>query len=309
MTGLTSKVMAQTSTTPYVGGTYSYTVGDIDNVTNARTARVFINTDGTGSTPALAHASKYVVQNATDGDGNTLTITDTEANYFDVALLAGDTELNFDIEYNAAFTTGAYDLYVQLFDGTAPTTDCFNYVFLDITVTANNFNLVIAAVDASKCQALGTGVTSGNPAADSGSTTFAYTVTRSGGVDTYDWAFDFDLNATTLVYDGSTTTINNITATTPGTGSVNITETSVGDYTMVVTNNEASDNVVTITFTIATTAGASDKDFEAALANAVLRLKHTTDVITTTETDVTDADNKATVTLKRMPHIGSFTAN
>lgn len=298
---VTGSAMAQTSLTPYAGGTYSYTIGGIDDVGRARTARIFIDNDGISPLPNLAVASKYVVSSA-------LTVT-ASTNYYDVALPANTTTFDFSVAYNAAMATGAYQLYVVVYDG--DDTQCRNFMYRNITVTANNFDLAVATTYTTTCQTVNLSPTENQVASTGQSTIFTYTVTKTGGDVNDDWEFDFKIPTT-----GSALDVNDITALTAaittggGTNSVAITGTiTSGDYHVKVTNSDLAVNasVVTITVTVPTTTGALDAPFAATASAAKINVNQTSVVSIATETSA--ANNSATATMKNLPSIGSFTAN
>jgi len=293
-------VMAQTSVTPYAGGTYSYLMTGIDNVANARTARVFIDNGTVNSTPDLAFGTTHIYT-VTSSTG---TVT-PGTNYFDIAVPANTTALNFNVAYNASFATGAYQLYVVLYNGAETT--CYNFIYTNITVTANNFNLVAAAPTV-VCQTINTTPGVDTPASSGQNTVFTYTVTKTGGDNNDDWSFDFKIPSNTLGLD-----VANISSIVPsittGTGTNVVAATgsiTAGTYNVKVTNSDTGNNasVVTITITVPTTTGVADAAFVATASAATLYVNQTSTVSIATETS--SADNSATVTLKNLPSIGTF---
>ena len=293
--------MAQTSLTPYAGGTYSYSISGIDNVARARTARVFIDNDGISQLPNLSVATKYVV-------ASSLTVTPS-TNYYDLALPSGTTAFDFSVAYNPAMATGAYQLYVVVYDGAD--TQCSNFMFRDITVTANNFDLAVATTFTTTCQTINASPATNTLASTGSSTIFTYIITKTGGDNNDDWSFDFDIPSTTSALD-----IDNITAlsaaitTGLGTNSVAITGTiTSGNYNVKVINGDTGVNasVVTITVTVPTTTGANDAPFAATASAATVYVNQSAVVSIATETS--SANNAATATMKNLPNIGSFTAN
>ncbi len=294
--------MAQTSLTPYAGGTYSYTISGIDDVARTRTARVFIDNGGIDATPSMTVASKYVVSSSS------LTVT-ASANYYDVALPVNTTTFDFSVAYNALMATGAYQLYVVVYDGAD--TQCSNFMYRDITVTANNFDLAVATSFTTTCQTINPSPLTNIVASTGQSTIFTYTITKTGGDNTDDWSFDFDIPTTTSALD-----INDITGlsaaitTGLGTNSVAITGTiTSGNYNVKVTNDDAGVNasVVTITVTVPTTTGANDAPFAATASAATIYVNQS--LVTSIATETNAGNNAATATMKNLPSIGSFTAN
>jgi len=295
-----STVMAQTSVTPYAGGTYSYLMTGIDNVANARTARVFIDNGTVNSTPDLAFGTTHIYT-VTSSTG---TVT-PGTNYFDIAVPANTTALNFNVAYNSLFATGAYQLYVVLYNGAETT--CYNFIYTNITVTANNFNLVAAAPTV-VCQTINNTPGVDTPASSGQNTVFTYTVTKTGGDNNDDWSFDFKIPSNTLGLD-----VANISSIVPsittGTGTNVVAATgsiTAGTYNVKVTNSDTGNNasVVTITITVPTTTGVADAAFVATASAATLYVNQTSTVSIATETS--SADNSATVTLKNLPSIGTF---
>jgi len=295
-----STVMAQTSVTPYAGGTYSYSMTGIDNVANARTARVFVDNGATNSTPELAFGTTHIYS-VTSVTGAVTSGT----NYFDIAVPANTTALNFNVAYDPLFATGAYQLYVVLYNGAETT--CYNFIYTNITVTANNFNLVAAAPTV-VCQTINSAPGVDTPASSGQNTVFTYTVTKTGGDNNDDWSFDFKIPSNTLGLD-----VANISSIVPsittGTGTNTVAATgsiTAGTYNVKVTNSDTGNNasVVTITITVPTTTGVADAAFVATASAAKLYVNQTSTVSIATETS--SADNSATVTLKNLPTIGSF---
>ena len=295
-------VMAQTSVTPYAGGTYSYLMTGIDNVANARTARVFIDNGTVNSTPDLAFGTTHIYT-VTSSTG---TVT-PGTNYFDIAVPANTTALNFNVAYNSLFATGAYQLYVVLYNGAETT--CYNFIYTNITVTANNFNLVAAAPTV-VCQTINSAPGVDTPASSGQNTVFTYTVTKTGGDNNDDWSFDFKIPANTI----SGLDVSNITSIVPtitaglGTNTIAATGTLTGgNYNVKVTNSDTGNNasVVTLTVTIPTKTGVADAAFAASVSAAKLYVNQTSTISIATETNGT-TDNAASVTLKTLPTIGTF---
>lgn len=295
--------MAQTSTTPYAGGTYSYSMTGIDNVGNARTARIFVDNGAINYTPELAFGTTHIYT-VTSSTG---TVT-SGTNYFDIAIPANTTALNFDVAYDPSFATGAYQLYVVLYNGAETT--CYNFIYTNITVTANTFNLVAAAPTV-VCQTINSAPSVDTPASSGQNTIFTYTVTKTGGDNNDDWSFDFKIPSNTLGLD-----IANISSIVPsittGTGTNVVAATGTitsGNYNVKVTNSDTGNNasVVTITVTVPTTTGVADAAFVASVSASKLYVNQTSTVSIATETS--SADNSATVTLKNLPSIGTFLGN
>lgn len=295
--------MAQTSVTPYAGGTYSYTMSGIDNVANARTARVFVDNGTINSTPDLSFGTTHIYT-VTSTTG---TVT-AGTNYFDIAVPANTTTLNFNVAYDASFATGNYQLYVVLYNGGETT--CYNFIYTNITVTANNFNL-IAAAPTVVCQTINASPSVDTPASSGQSTVFTYTITKTGGDVNDDWSFDFDIPSTaTDLNIADVTSITAAITTGTGTNSVVITGTAnSGDYNVKVTNSDTGNNasVVIITVTVPTTTGSADALFAATVSAPKLYVNQTATVSLATETS--SADNDASVTLKNLPTIGTFSGN
>ena len=293
---------AQTSTTPYPGGTYTYTLNSLDDVGYSRTARVFLKTTINGEfAPDLDVSGNYTVTSA----GNTV-VAGTQ--YVDITVPANTTSLTFAIAYDASIATGAYELHAGLYDGSD--TECYNFIFMNITVTENDFDLGLTA-DAFTCQVINSAPLEGDAASDGQSTTFSYTATKIGGSVDSDWSFDLDLTSTGVDLDFDDINAEDVTILTgPGTNSVVITGTTgSGDYNVKVTNSDDAVDAaeITITFTIPTTTSAGDAPFLATISAQTLYNKQTSDIIFAGDT--TPGNEAATVTVKNLPAIGGFVGN
>ena len=162
---MAGSAFAQTATTPYVGVTYTYTLGGIEVQNNSEAVVTY------------------------SGAGATITSTP-------IALTSASTQLSFDVVYSDGTIGGAGNLTVTITDGT---TNCSNYINLAIVPTpAPTLELAVTASVVDLCQNLN-GTPADNTAADIGAAdntfTFTITPTTTGTLNSGDtYSFDFDLN-------------------------------------------------------------------------------------------------------------------
>ena len=306
---VTGTAMAQTSVTPYLGGTYSYTVSGLDQVSTARFVEVYI-TDAANAKQALTGYTANAPTTGLSLAAGTL--------LYSGALTGSPTPatIGFNIDFaTSGLTAGTtYRLWVKIYNGTSAAGTCYNARFITIVPAVNNFNLVAAVTNASICQTITPdGSLAVNTTASAAqSTVFTYTVTKTGGDNNDDWSFDFKIPSTTV----TGLDISNITSSVPtittGTGTNTVLTSgtiSAGTFNVKVTNSDLAVNasVVTITITIPTAAGVADAAFAATISAAKLYVNQTATVSIGTETN--GADNTATTTLKSLPAIGGFIGN
>ena len=290
LVAVSNKMFGQTSTTPYKGATYTYSVAAIEPGTT-NLVEVYISSDDAGAT-AVTAGTDYEITAST---GAVLT---TEAGQGYRGELSA-ANITFDILYPATSGltfdgTVTYYLWVKVYSGDENT--CTNYKYIKIVPAANNFDLAITA-EADKCQTVAT-PTSENVMASFGQTNdFTYTIERTGGISGQQWSFDLTLSDVNMTY--STTT--NIVAL------VDVTDASVETYnaTSGVLNVKVNSDVtsVTVTFRITTTPGAPDNTFTATLTNEKLLNTAGTSTLYTVADPSGDADG---IILKQVPFIGIF---
>lgn len=263
--------MAQgTNVTPYVGGTYSYTLGGL-KLTGAATATVsYVGTNSpTFNTTSIPLTSA----------NTSLTFT---ANYTgETAGIAGE-YIRVDIKYDVASGSAA--------------TGCSNYIILNVMVQALPTIDLVVATTGFNCQNVGTATNNLAAANQPGiaDNTFTYTVTPTltnialtdAAFESYD--FTFTLNTELL---GTTTVVPTVTA-----GGGTLSE-SGGTYTVA-----GATSATTITMTFPTTTGVAATDFTATVANGKLNVNGSN-----TYNETNTANNGATVTVTPTPTIGVFT--
>lgn len=167
--------MAQTSVTPYQGGTYSYKLSGI-----------LVNTEGT-ATIAYSIPTDVTIKNVVGSP----------------VLTGSLQELTFDVQYNQNATVGAQSITVTVADGGG----CTNFIRLDVTVTAQpTLALIIDGATDFTCQALKTSPNNNEDASvGAPNNTIAYTITPTitpAVGSNYDFHFvldDYTLGATNLV--------------------------------------------------------------------------------------------------------------
>ena len=162
---MAGSAFAQTATTPYVGVSYTYTLGGIVVQNN--------------STAVVSYS----------GAGAAITTTP-------INLISTDTELSFSVIYSDGTVNGAGNLTVTITDDV---TNCSNYINLAIVPTpAPTLVLAVTASVVDLCQNLN-GSPADNVSADVGAAdntfTFTITPTTTGALNSGDtYSFDFDLN-------------------------------------------------------------------------------------------------------------------
>lgn len=235
---LAGNTKAQTSQTPYQGGTYSYTVNGIV-VANASTATVTYSGDDVTLPSPIAVA--------------------TTAN-----------SITFDVVYGAAATSGTLTVTIKDL-----TSECSNLINLSITVTnAPTLELAVTSV-ADFCQNLN-GSPNNNEPADIGAAanTFLFTVTptiSAGAVDAgAKYAFDFDLNdyvigASTAITIVRTSGDGTATPSTAGSGQIAITgatNTQTFTVSFATTTGVASETITgTVSGAVLTSGGSGSTTY------------------------------------------------
>ena len=179
--------MAQTSTTPFRGATYRYTVGGIDASTLTRTARIYYSTDAAPGTLIAPGTGGISVTNITGTPANP-TDNNATGNYHNMTLASNTTAISFDLTFGTTVPLVASRVWIEIIQGT-----CSNMKYLIVTPAANTLDYSIVASVASLCTSTSTPTTAGADAVNP-STTITYTVTRIGGTTGYNWSFDLALN-------------------------------------------------------------------------------------------------------------------
>lgn len=306
--------MAQSSTNPYQGGKYTYTIST-DNAGVDRLVKIYIATEAAPTTGlTLGAANAVTISNALPAGTQSASGAVYSYEYPD-----GNTSFSFDVVYGSSIS-GAHRLWVEIYDNVAGTS-CFNAMYKTVTPTPNNFDLALTTPNTSVCQTKAdplSGLAELTAATNGLSTTFTYVVTKlNGGDDTDDWSFEFDLAASTVLGMD----IANITSITPsittgsgGTNAISNTGTLAGgDYVVRVNNSQAGTNAtaVTLTIVIPNNTGLADAPFAATILNQKLFSNQDVNPILTAETTTAPAgtNNTGTVTVEYMPTIGGFVGN
>lgn len=271
LTFIAASAMGQgTNVTPFVDGTYSYTLGGLVLTGDATATVSYVGTN----TPSISTPS--------------------------IALTSASTDLTFTVDYTGA-TAGITDEYIRVdiqYDdasGTA-TAGCSNNIILNVMVYAlPEIDLAIAG-NGFECQNIGTATNNLSAANQPGipDNTFTYTVTPNltnialgdAAFVSYDFTFTFDNELL-----GATTVVPSVTA---GGGALTA---SGGIYTVTGATSET-----TITMTFPTTTGVAATDFTATVANGVLNVNGGN-----TYNETVTTNNEATVTVTPTPTIGTFT--
>jgi hypothetical protein len=264
---LADSVKAQTAIAPYIGETYSYTLGGI-TVLNASTAVVTYS--GTNVTlPA------------------------------DIAITVGaNKSITFSVTYNSGATEG--DLTVTITDGI---TNCDNFINLHIipTVPPTLELAVTTTSDAEICQNKNSSPANNNAAnigAANNTFTFIVTPAITGSLPVgATYSFDFDLND--YSFGATAITIEH----TSGDGAPSVS----GPSGSLISITDASANtpvaqVFTVTF--ATTTGLVNQTITGTASSAVLQSNSSA---TDPNFDGTYDPSAASVVVKSMPAIGTFT--
>lgn len=161
--------MAQTKTTPYAGGKYTYTISGLKVIS-----------DGTATiTPSSA---SMVVSNIKDQASNTIALN---------AILTTTTALTFDVTYGAAMVAGAQSITFELTDGAG----CKNNIHLNVIVQASPaIAFAISASETAICQNLNASPAD-NVAASIGATnTITFTVTPDVTNLSSDYTYTYKVN-------------------------------------------------------------------------------------------------------------------
>jgi len=121
--------MAQTKTTPYPGGKYTYTISGLKVISNGTAT---ITTSDVG----------MVVSNIVDQSSTTIALN---------AILTTTTALTFDVTYDPGMATGLQSITFELTDGVG----CKNNIHMDVTIAAKpTMAIAITSSQTSICQNL-----------------------------------------------------------------------------------------------------------------------------------------------------------
>lgn len=278
-------VMAQSSTEPYLGATYSYRVTGIDGATNLRPAKIHFTTSADAAvTPG---ATTFLLPTISDNNG-AITASLVGDNYT-FNLSSGATTLNFDITYGTAagLTVDAtYKIWIEIED--SPTSACTNMMYLNVVPKTNNLDFAITSIS-EKCPDT-TVPNSQQTDAVNDNSTIEYTITRDAGNTAYDWSFELAIDPTSFGSPSDDVSVSYSSGTTgAGFGSP-----------IRVTGVES----VTATITIKNNPGVAATNFKATLSNWKQYVNQGSVVNSTF--DKTSSNNESTTTLKRIPSIGGF---
>jgi len=217
--------MAQTKTTPYAGGKYTYTINGLK-----------VNTTGT-ATIITSSPSNMIVSNIVDQASASIALT---------AITPTTTALTFDVAYDQGLAAGPQIITFELTDGAG----CKNNIHLDVTVMAKpTMAVAIIASETTICQNLKANPSDNTAAsigANTNSFTFTVTPTLTNVTTAYNYTYTLALpNAVTTGLSGYTITpaVGNHGTYAPATGVVTGTGTLAADATA---------DVYTITFTTTT---------------------------------------------------------
>jgi hypothetical protein len=290
--------MAQTSTTPYLDATYSYSISAISPA-SANAVEIYITSDaaGTSKIDPLTNVATPVIQyTLSSATGATLAISDAGYNG---TLSAGTVTFNllFSSAVGSTFASadGLTPYYVWIKAYSGDNTTCSNLKYLIVTPQQNNFDLAITA-SADVCQKVITPTAENIMGSVGQYTEFTYTVNRTGGNTTQLWSFDLTLSDVNMTYLTTTNTVELVGVPSTSQSDYN---TSTGLLNVKVNADIAS---VVVTFRILTTPGAADNTFTATLTNEKLWNPAGSVVL---YTDDATGDNDGVV-LKLVPFIGTF---
>lgn len=259
-----------TNITPFVDGTYSYTLGGIVLTGDATATVSYVGTNS----PTLSTTS--------------------------IALTSASTSLTFTADYTGA-TAGVIGEYIKVeiqYDDVSgnASAGCTNYIILNVMVQALPTIDLVVATTGFNCQNLGTATDNKSAANQTGipNNTFTYTVTPNltnialvdAAFESYDFTFTFDNEVL-----GTTTVVPTVTA-----GGGTLTE-NAGTYTVA-----GATTATTITMTFPTTTGVTATGFTATIADGVLNVNGGN-----TYAETVTTNNNATVTVTPTPTIGTFT--
>ena len=197
---------------------------------NAISVNVFAQSTGTAPAPGATHSYSVTPGNA----GNTLLWSVTKGDLTTPAgtdaVISGAATATAEITWAASLTPGDW-YYVHIVETAA---GCSNEKVLPVQITASQFNLTLAAANATQCYDNAVVVSLANPSTpnyDHGNTTVVFSVTPAGLSSSYS-GYQFDLS---LVVPAGYTSTPAFSFNASLTGS-----------TVTVTNNAA----VTITYTV-----------------------------------------------------------
>ena len=284
----TSKIVnAQTSTTPYLGDTYSYSVTGIDGAATTRTAQIYFTNSAAPGTLITPGSTTFELSSLAD-NGGSITIPSPSSDMYEFTLSSGATQIDFNVDFGSGLTVDdTYRIWIKIFD--TNTSSCSNMMFLNVVPKTSALDFAISASVATVCPATTTPTTEQTDAVDN-TTTITYTVTRTGGNDASNWSFDLSLDddqgLSETVTVSSTTNVNNSGST----------------YTI-----EGGTSIATVTVEITNAPGTADADFDGAISNMTQYMGKSTVVNSTTDSN--SSNNSATTTLKRIPSIGGFVGN
>lgn len=211
---VTGSAMAQTSTTPYQGAKYSYSVSGIDAGSTTRLVKVYYTTSAAPTTKITCGGATSITVsnvNCTPAATPAVSLVSDDETF---TLPASTTVFSFDAAFGASVATNAARIWIVIYNDAAGT-QCSNTMYLGVTPAANALDYGIVADVANVCPTSEVPTSTGQDGiADN--TVVSYTVTRTGGVTAYNWSFDF--NGSTINVTGATNTkvVTATVANTPG---------------------------------------------------------------------------------------------
>lgn len=230
---IASGAWAQTSTTPRVGGSYSYSISGMDAApAGGRYFEIYL-TDNTGT--AVAGGVTYV-----SGTSGTLPGTDLATAQ---VIPESATQVNFIATFSSSLTVGdTYRLYFKVYNDAAHS-ECSNWMFMNVVPAANNINATVTVASTSVCPATTEPTVEKTDALDA-TMDLTFTITRTNGNTTSDWSYV--VGATTYnVAGGSDTDTRTVTHTiTPGaSGSETLTVSNITEYIGTTTTVSISKDI------------------------------------------------------------------
>jgi len=204
--------MAQSSTTPYQGAKYTYTVNGVDAGGTTRLVKIYYTTNAAPTTKITCGGTTSISVtnvNCTPASTPAVSLVADDETFI---LPASTTAFTFDATFGATVATNPARIWVVIYND-ALGTQCSNTMYLGVTPKADALDYKILAAAANVCPTPEVPTSAGQDGiADN--TVVTYTITRTGGVTAYNWSFDFD--GSTVQVTGATDT-KVVTTTVPNT--------------------------------------------------------------------------------------------